>query len=309
MTAGLHKGEGMEIKDRAEKRIREISIDGCPEIGRGAHGVVYRTAPDMLVKVYYENVQMDAIRRERELARWAFVKGIPTAIPFDIVRVGDRYGTVFELLNAGSSSDYVKESPEHLDRFIRKGVELMKQVHAIEAKPGELPDMKQNTMGWMTGMKKRLPEEYYFKLSEIVNAIPDRNTILHADFHLKNIMIIDDELMLIDMDTLCTGDPIFELATIYASYRQFPSLDKKALEMLEIDAETAETICDRTYELYLEGADEAAIREKKRIARILCCIRIIDFLGRHTELPGWEQCIDRCVSDVMTLLQEQNEME
>ena len=30
------------------EKYREISIDGCPEIGRGAHGIVYQTAPDML---------------------------------------------------------------------------------------------------------------------------------------------------------------------------------------------------------------------------------------------------------------------
>ena len=51
------------------KMLREISIDGCPEIGRGAHGIVYQTAPDMLVKVYNENTSIDAIRKERELAR------------------------------------------------------------------------------------------------------------------------------------------------------------------------------------------------------------------------------------------------
>ena len=91
------------------EKFREISIDGCPEIGRGAHGIVYQIAPDMLVKVYYENTSLDSIRKERELARWAFVKGIPTAIPFHIVRVGDRYGIVFEHLEAKSSADYIRD--------------------------------------------------------------------------------------------------------------------------------------------------------------------------------------------------------
>ena len=69
---------------------REMNIDGCPEIGRGAHGIVYRTAPDMLVKVYYEHVPLDSIQRERELARWAFVKGIPQRSPLTLcVSVND----------------------------------------------------------------------------------------------------------------------------------------------------------------------------------------------------------------------------
>jgi hypothetical protein len=155
------------------KKMREISIEGCPEIGRGAHGIVYRTAPDMLVKVYNENVPLDSILKERELARWAFVKGIPTAIPFDIVRVGDRYGTVFEHLNAESASDYIKRSAEHFDDFLRRSVDLMKQVHSIEAEPGELPDMKQQTLGWMPRVQKMLPAENYSKLSDIVESVPE----------------------------------------------------------------------------------------------------------------------------------------
>ena len=282
--------------------FRELSIDGCPEIGRGAHGIVYRTAPDMLVKVYYEGVSLDSIRRERECARWAFVKGIPTAIPFDIVRVGDRYGTVFEHLNAGSSADYIKGSPEHFEDFIRKSVDLMRLVHAIEAKPGELPDMKKQTLGWMPKVQRLLPAELYSGLSSIVDAIPDSNTVLHADFHMNNILVCGDELMLIDMDTLCTGDPIFELATVFVSYRQFPSIAPEAAHILGVDVETAARICDRTFEQYLSGSDEKTIRETKNRAQVLGCIRVIDFMDRHKELPQREMCTDRCVKDMTAIL-------
>ena len=285
------------------KKMREISIEGCPEIGRGAHGIVYRTAPDMLVKVYNENVPMDSILKERELARWAFVKGIPTAIPFDIVRVGDRYGTVFEHLNAESASDYIKSSPEHFEDFLRRSVELMKRVHAIEAAPGELPDMKQQTTGWLPQIQQLLSAEPYSKLKDIVDAVPERRTILHADFHLNNILICGEELMLIDMDTLCTGDPIFELATVYVSYRQFPSIEPMAAYMLGIDVELAANICDRMFELYLDKADREAVQDTMRRAQLFGCIRVIDFMTRHTELPHRQKCIDCCVRDMMTILQ------
>ena len=100
----IRKAKSLEVKKK--KELREISIDGCRKIGEGAHGVVYQTAPDMLVKVYREGVSLDDIHREQALCRRAFVKGIPTAIPFGVVRVGGHYGTMFELLNAKSASDY-----------------------------------------------------------------------------------------------------------------------------------------------------------------------------------------------------------
>ena len=290
------------IKNKKFEDLQEVSIEGCEQIGQGTHGTVYKTAPDMLVKVYRGGVPLEMIRKEQALARWAFVKGIPTAIPFDIVRVGEHYGTIFELLNAVSASDFIKGSPEHLDRFIERSVELMKQIHSIEAAPGELPDMKQHALKWTENMKERLSPENYEKILDLVNEIPERHTILHADFHLKNIMVCNDELMLIDMDTLCVGDPIFELSTVYNSYREFPSVDPEAAWFLGIDVKTAELICDKTFELYLKGCDPQSVQETIIKARLLGCIRIIDFMQKFSEHPASGRCIEKCVQDIEMIL-------
>ncbi|MBR2760054.1 MAG: phosphotransferase [Solobacterium sp.] len=213
------------------------------------------------------------------------------------------YGIVFELLEAKSSADYIRESPEHFESFLKQSVELMKSIHAITAEPGDLPDMKQKTLSWLPKVHKLLPENLCSKLDDFVNTIPDTKTIIHADFHMKNVLLCGEELMLIDMDTLSTGDPIFELATVFVSYRQFPSIEPKAAYMLGIDVETAARICDRIFELYLDDADEETLRDTKNTAQLLGCIRIIDYLDRHPELPDGKKCIDRCVQDITKLLQ------
>ena len=75
-----------------EKKLEEIDIEGAVKIGEGAHSEVYRIADDTIVKVYHPSESLDRIRKEKELSRWAFVKGVPTAISFNVVRVGDRRG-------------------------------------------------------------------------------------------------------------------------------------------------------------------------------------------------------------------------
>ena len=85
-----------------EKGFRKVSIDGCEVIGQGSNGIVYRLDPETIVKVYRNNDALAEMQREREISRKAFVLGIPTAIPYDVVQVGDKFGTVFELLNARS---------------------------------------------------------------------------------------------------------------------------------------------------------------------------------------------------------------
>ena len=63
------------------KAYRVISVEGCEVVGQGANGKVYRIDPDTIVKVYLNPDSLPDIQRERELARTAFILGVPTAIP------------------------------------------------------------------------------------------------------------------------------------------------------------------------------------------------------------------------------------
>ena len=85
---------------KVKKKPRAVSVEGCPVIGKGAVGEVYRLDADTIVKVYENEYYLPMIENEQVRARQAFLKGIPTAIPFDIVKVGDRYGSVFEMIKA-----------------------------------------------------------------------------------------------------------------------------------------------------------------------------------------------------------------
>ena len=95
--------EMMEVK----KAYRHFSVEGCKIIGSGSNGEVYRIDDETIIKVYKNSDALPEIQRERELARKAFILGIPTAIPYDVVRVGEGYGSVFELINSKSFSDLI----------------------------------------------------------------------------------------------------------------------------------------------------------------------------------------------------------
>ncbi|MBR6229433.1 MAG: phosphotransferase, partial [Eubacterium sp.] len=255
----------------AEKEIMEIDIEGAEKIGEGAHSEVYRIADDTIVKVYRPSESLDRIRKEKELSRWAFVKGVPTAISFHVVRVGEQYGLIYEMLNACFAPDYIKKSEEHFEDFVKRSVDLMHQIHAIEVAPGELPDMKEQTRGWIEKCRKYMDAGICDSLEEFLDEIPDSHTLLHADYHIKNIMVSDSELMLIDMDTLCMGNPIFELATIYNSYKEFPSVSPEAAAFLGIDVATANRLWERTVALYVGESDREKVPAVERQAQILGC--------------------------------------
>ena len=115
---------------KVEKAFKSISVEGCDIIGQGSNGIVYRIDPETIVKVYRYPDALDDIRHEREVARRALILGIPTAISYDIVKVGDKYGSVFELLNAKSFTELIIENPDDFNKYVSIYVDVLKKIHA-----------------------------------------------------------------------------------------------------------------------------------------------------------------------------------
>lgn len=287
-----------------EKAYRVISVDGCEVIGQGANGKVYRIDRDTIVKVYLNPDSLPDIHRERELARKAFVLGIPTAIPYDVVRVGDGYGSVFELLNAKSFAKIIIEDPNKLDEVIKMSVDLLKKIHGTVVKKGDMPDMKEVVLGWADFLKDYLPEDQFNKLHSLVEAVPQDNHMMHGDYHLKNVMLQDGEVLLIDMDTLCMGHPIFELASVFNAYIGFSELDNSvSMSFLGIPHETAVKIWEKTIRLYLGTDDENVIEAVKEKAMIVGYTRIMRrTIRREFNTPKGQKQIELCKTRLKDLL-------
>ncbi|MBP5177508.1 MAG: anti-sigma factor antagonist, partial [Clostridia bacterium] len=209
-----------------EKAYRVISVDGCEVIGQGANGKVYRISGDTIVKVYLSPDSLDDIKRERDLAKKAFVLGVPTAISYDVARIaGGGYGSVFELLNATSLAKKLAAEPDKFDAIIGLYVDLLKKIHSTVVKKGDMPDMRSTAIKWAQFDKSYLPEGLGDKLISMVEAIPDCDNMIHGDYHVKNVMYQDGEALLIDMDTLSVGNPVFEFGSIYNAYAGFSEID------------------------------------------------------------------------------------
>ena len=265
--------EMMEVK----KAYRTVSVEGCEVIGSGANGKVYRIDEDTIVKVYLNPDALPEIHRERELARTAFVLGVPTAIPYDVVRVKDGgYGSVFELLNATSFAKLLIRGEKSVDEVVQMSIDLLKLIHSTVVKPDSMPDMKAVALDWADFLKDYLPAEQYEKLHALVEAVPDDNHMMHGDYHIKNVMLQNGECLLIDMDTLCHGHPIFELASMYNAYCGYSEVDHSISQsFLGIPHETAVEFWNKSIRLYLDGADEEIVKAVEEKAMIIGYTRIM----------------------------------
>ncbi len=293
--------EMMEIS----KAYRKLSVDGCEVIGEGANGKVYRIDADTIVKVYKNHDALEEIHNERELARKAFVMGVPTAIPYDVVQVGDLYGSVFELLNAKSFAKLMIEDPSKTDELAKASVEILKTMHGTMLKPGELPDKKAEALVWAEYCRDHLPADVGDKLVRLVGEIPDTLNMLHGDYHIKNIMQQNGENLLIDMDTLSMGHPIFEFAAIYLAYVGFSCIDHDNVKnFLGIPYEQAQQFWKATLRYYFDGADDKYLQEIENKAAIIGFARVLRRTFRKAkESEEYKaRLIDYCKNALCTLV-------
>ena len=270
-----------------EKAFRRVSVEGCELIGEGFNGKVYRIDRDNVVKVYKNADALPAIRKEREVARMALVLGVPTAISYDVVRVGEGYGAVFELLNARSFAEILASEPERLDWCVRENVGLLKTLHAISVPEGKLPSVRKSRLEALGRMKSLLPEAAGDKLERMTVAIPESDRMIHGDYHTKNIVLAGDEVLLIDMDTLSVGEPIFELAQMYNSYVGFSQRDpEEVLRFQGYGADLARQFWARSFRAYLGTGDPRRLAEAEEKVRIVAYTDLLDWKRRN--LPEGE---------------------
>ena len=142
---------------KKDKPLREVSVEGCELIGKGGNGAVYRLDPETIVKVYFgERNSPEKIKQNREVTKNAFVHGIPTTIAFDMVRVGENYGVVFEMINARSpipsSSFIIRNSSPALCRIPETGAgQTLKQLPMrVSIHRLKLKDLTKRWTGYLT---------------------------------------------------------------------------------------------------------------------------------------------------------------
>ena len=268
------------------RTYRQISVEGLPVIGRGFFGTVYRMDQETIVKVYKGKEAISMIENEKRMAQKAFVAGIPTAISYDIVKVGEDYGSVFELLDAKSFHDIVKDGDEPIEKVIRKYVGMLRLVHNTRMEKGDFPSYKDRFLNYLDVIREHLLDSQFEKLKNLLLNMPDENTVVHGDIQMKNVMLSGDEAMLIDMDTLGLGNPVFEFAGLFVTYREFAEDEPNNSRMfLQIPQEKADEIWQMTFDHYFDSVSDTDREKILEQIRLVAAIRFL-YLLESTDLKN-----------------------
>ncbi len=289
------------------KKYKEFSIEGCKLLGHGAKGDVYRYDDELVIKVFNRNNLYRDVERETMLARKAFLMDIPTAISFGIVLVdGDRWGAMYELVDSETVSQRIAKSPSRVGDYATMMAEVARTIHGTQVTPEDgFPDASERLLPYIKGGIGRVDKNLAKRCQALIEGLPQANTLVHGDFHTGNVVLQNGEPLIIDMDRLAIGNPIFEIADLHYFYVTLGEDDPSVVEnFMGFSYGIARQFFDLFLQRYLGTDDEAKLREVKDKASLLCSSRMIRKLyKRGTPSEANQEIVRRHVERIAELLE------
>ena len=168
----------------------------------------------------------------------------------------------------------------HKDEIIRQYVKLVKAVHAVEMKPGELPDARDIYNGYLDDIAGIMPKDMVRRLLNLLETMPEDLHTVHGDIQMKNVMLSESEPLFIDMESLCTGNPVYDFAGLWVAYCAF-NLEEptNSMDFCGIDSETSIGIYHKVLALYLGDVSDDKLRQAEERIMVLGYIRFLYLLS------------------------------
>lgn len=264
----IFEDTGFDQMFETHKALKKINLEGLELIGQGANGQVYKVDDENIVKIFMPSAPLEEIDRERHLSQEAMILGIPTAIPYTVVKADDRYGIVYEMINAGTLSGALKSEPDRYDELTDKYITLFRTIHQTKGKKKDFCSIKDIYHRAIEECRKYYTPEEIDKLFELVGSVPDTGTLIHGDYHPNNIMLQKNDLILIDMGDMSIGHPIFDFLATAATQVNLVKLNPEYAEYhTKMPAELITKTWRRLIDSYF--ADRTA-DERNRIEEQIC---------------------------------------
>ena len=285
---------------KVAKKLRFIELDELELLGMGVYGAVYRINEEQILKVFSGIEAEEAIQPTLDTIRTAFIHDISTIIPFEIVRTEKGIGMVLELLHAEMLSVLMKKHPEKIDEYVSDLVELAKSLASTTFEEGALRSRSEMLLEKLKPVAAFLTTEEAAVIEGYIRAVPLRNTGVHGDLHGRNVMVVGDKLILIDMDDFSCGHPLWDIANIHHIYQLNAHLDAQRgeeiydlagkiafedfyVQVIGFTSEEADHIWERFFNGYFAGYGEKERKSFLKLIEFYSKFKFVTFLFDRCE--------------------------
>jgi uncharacterized protein (TIGR02172 family) len=202
----------------SQNHYPQINLEDWRQVGEGGNGKTYvnAAAPGEILKVNNARLStLEAVEHEYNISKAVANLGISVPEMYRIVRIGDAYGTISQLIKGKKSlSRICQEEPERTEEMARLLCQKGKELFATPCKTDFFPSRKGQAL-LAIGKASYVSNKDKKAIQAFIESIPESTGCSHGDFQTGNIIQAGEDYYWIDLDRFAYGDPMFDIGHLF----------------------------------------------------------------------------------------------
>lgn len=171
-------------------------------IGEGNTAEVYLWGEKDILKLFRQKFPNEGVEKEYSVSKAVETLGLPVPRVGQFIELEGRKGIIYERIKGKSMLEMIMKHPFSFMKYSKHLAELHYQMH--QCKVTGLPKYKE-AMEWNIRHTECLSENQRLAVLDILEKLPEGDTLCHGDFHPGNIMVASDKSVILDWMTACAG--------------------------------------------------------------------------------------------------------
>lgn len=265
----------------------EFDLGGFHIAGDGNMGDCYfDDEGDTMVKLYSDPKTLSMARLEKTGAYTAFLSGISTPLVGEEITSRGKHGVIFERArNKKSITRLIADDPDNIEEYATTFADMFLKLHATPCAK-DLTEPIEVKLRLMVDQAEFLTEQQHEYADAILDGIDPKDTCLHGDPHLGNMIIGDNGPQFIDLGSFSYGNPRFDLSMTYLECSLLCDIGEISEEMVMRNFHITPATLKRFWKLfakhYFDAQTPAQVEEVEDMLAPLAWVmtaRVLSALG------------------------------
>lgn len=189
-------------------------------VGEGNTADVFDIDNNRVIKLFHTGYPRSSVEKEYTNSKLLNQLNIPIPKSYEIITYHDRFGIVYDKINGISLQDILIQSLDvgkNIIGDVEKCITILASMHKIILCQKALSATScKTTLQENIQCTDALSKQSKTRLLQMLNDLPDGDSLCHGDFHFGNILMTQQGCYVIDFMNICKGHKYFDIArTLY----------------------------------------------------------------------------------------------
>ncbi|WP_077617492.1 phosphotransferase family protein [Bacillus sinesaloumensis] len=171
-----------------------------------------------IIKVFNDFLPDSESINEAKKQEYAYTCGLPVPMVLDVTKINGKQAIIMEYVEGATLGDLFLKDQEQAEHYLKLSVDVQLNIHSII--PDSMEPMYDKLYRQIEGVKV-LDKRQKNLLLEKLDSFSYTKRLCHGDFHLFNLIMKGNQVVVIDWVDSSAGDIRADVYRTYLLYSQF----------------------------------------------------------------------------------------